>query len=281
MSSLVLILLATTATPGDVVEAQSYLYQPAFCMDHLLRGPARPYHPQPGDIFLATDKGFFAKMGHRLGLTAAPHHSGLVVQRSDGRLGLLEGGPFNTFHCRIVDLEPHLAQYAEHERVWIRRRSIPLTCEQNRRLTAFAEAVDGKCFSIGKLLKQLTPLRHRGPVRTAFVGHARAADFEADGTRDGLKKSYYCSELVVEALVAACALDPETARPSATFPRDLFFGRSINPYIDRHLTLCEWDPPARWTACPGNEHPAKVRPWLDGDGPGPAARKGPRPGQCH
>lgn len=275
MPTLILVLAAACAN-GDLCCERSYLYQPAFCMDHLLRGPARLYEPQPGDIFLATDKGFFAKMGHRLGLTAAPHHSGVVVQRADGRLGLLEGGPFNTLHCRIVDLVPHLAKYAENERVWIRRRNVPLTCEQNRRLTAFAESVNGKCFSVGKLLAQLTPLRHRGPIRTEYVGKARAASFVADGSREGLKMTYYCSELVVEALVAACALDPQTSRPSATYPRDLFFGRSINPYIDRHLTLCEWDPPARWTLCPGGEGPSKVRPWLDGDGPGPAGRKGPR-----
>lgn len=268
------LLLAALLAGADPCVEPSYLYQPSFCLDHELRCPAQPYHPRPGDIFLATDKGFLAKMGHKLGCTGAPQHSGVVVRRYDGRIGLLEGGPFNTLHCRIVDdLVPHLAKYAEHERVWLRARKVPLTCEQDRRLTAFAEAVDGKCFSVGKLLKQITPLRHRGPIRTEFVGKPRADKFEADDTNAGLKKTYYCSELVAEALVAAGVFDPDTTRPSATYPRDLFFGRSNNRWIDKHLTLCEWEPPARWTSCPGGEAATKVRPWLDGDGPGPAGKR--------
>ena len=39
------------APPAD--PAMGYLYQPAFSVDYALRGPPRPYAPQPGDIFLA------------------------------------------------------------------------------------------------------------------------------------------------------------------------------------------------------------------------------------
>jgi hypothetical protein len=93
-----------------------------------------------------------------------------------------------------------------------------------------------------KLAFQLTPLRTRGPLRTRFVGKPRGPD------RDG----YYCSELVVEACVYAGLMDARTARPSATYPRDLFFSSSKNPYLNRHLGAmdCSWDPPARWTGCP-------------------------------
>jgi hypothetical protein len=45
-------------------------------------------------------------------------------------------------------------------------------------------------------------------------------------------------------------MDAATARPAATYPRDLYFGRSLNLYLDRHLCLDEWQPPARWTDCP-------------------------------
>ena len=50
------------------------------------------------------------------------------------------------------------------------------------------------------------------------------------------------------------------------YPRDLFFGRSRNPYIDRHLDMSAWAPPARWTLCPGTE-PTTIRRfrWLDDD----------------
>ena len=73
-----------------------------------------------------------------------------------------------------------------------------------------------------------------------FPGHPR-------GDRGG----YYCSELVCEACVAAGLLDPAPTRPAATYPRDLFFGRSLNPFIDKHLDVnaC-WFPPARWVCAP-------------------------------
>ena len=44
----------------------SYLYQPAYATDHLLRLPAVPYEPQPGDIVFATDRSRFWKIMHNL-----------------------------------------------------------------------------------------------------------------------------------------------------------------------------------------------------------------------
>lgn len=249
----------------------SYLYQPSFCMDHALREPVRHYQLQPGDIFLATDRGFIAKMGHRIAGTGAPQHSGVIVARSDGRIAILEGGPFNTLRCRLVDDAPaHMAKYAAKERVWIRARKIPLTCEQSRRLTAFAEEVDGTRFAVGRLFGQLSLFRSRGPMRTEVMGKAASRYFEPCSNGQGMRSSYFCSELVTEALVAARAVDPGTARPAATYPRDLFFGRSVNPWLDDHLRLCEWEAPARWVPCPGAIGTPRVRPWMDGDGPGPA-----------
>ena len=52
----VVCLLATSAA----ARAQgSYLYQPAFAIDHGLRGPVEPYTPQPGDIMLRLDRSVF------------------------------------------------------------------------------------------------------------------------------------------------------------------------------------------------------------------------------
>jgi len=53
--------------------------------------------------------------------------------------------------------------------------------------------------------------------------------------------------LVTESCVAAGLMHATTARPAATYPRDLFFGHSLNLYLDEHLCLDEWDPPARWS----------------------------------
>ena len=65
---------------------------------------------------------------------------------------------------------------------------------------------------------------------------------------------------VVEAMVYAGLIDGRTARPSATYPRDLFFDASINRYLDKHLKLYpDWDPPARWTSTPMPEV-AEARP---------------------
>lgn len=259
-------LLANAApAAGPISCAQAYLYQPSYCLDYELRGPARLYCPQPGDIFLCTEHDFAARFGHKLAHSGAPHHSGIVVALPNGRMALLEGGPQRTMSVGIVDLNENLAAYAERNRIWIRPRCVPLGEEQSCRLTAFALAVDGKPFAVLRLLGQVTPFRCRGRF-TATRCHACAADFCADGSKRGIKNAYFCSELVTEACVAAGLLDPDITRPVATYPRDLFFGRSRNPYIDQHLDMSCWEPPARWTLCPGCERELKPRPHLDCDG---------------
>jgi hypothetical protein len=115
-----------------------------------------------------------------------------------------------------------------------------LTPEQSAQLTRFAEAQDSKPFATLRLVAQLSPFRSRGPLRTWFMGKPR-----------GNRRNYFCSELVMESCVAAGILDPTSTRPSATYPRDLFFGNSSNLYLHKHLHLEDgWAPPARWTDCP-------------------------------
>jgi hypothetical protein len=220
--------------------AGGYLYRPAFSLDDDLRLPAQPYVPQPGDIFLATDQALWARAGHWCAGGAGVHHSGIMFARSDGRVGLIEAGPFNSVEVEVMDPVEHMrAHAAAGDKVWVRRRRVPLTAEESARLTDFLQRQAGKPFATWRLLGQMTLLRSRGPVRTWFVGAPH-------GDRD----SYFCSELVVESCVAAGLMDPTTARPAATYPRDLFFGRSFNLYLTKHLCLDAWDPPARWTECP-------------------------------
>src|ERR1700738_1674687 len=78
----------------------SYLYQPAYCMDDFLRGPAEAYMPQPGDIMLATDKNCFWKLTHDLAFAFEPHNSAIFVTRADGSLALLAAGPNDTLLIR-------------------------------------------------------------------------------------------------------------------------------------------------------------------------------------
>ena len=59
------------------------------------------------------------------------------------------------------------------------------------------------------------------------------------------------SILVGVVCVAAGLLDPARTRPAATYPHDLFYGRSLNLFVDKHLDInAAWYPPARWTSQP-------------------------------
>jgi hypothetical protein len=220
--------------------AEGYLSRPAFSLDDNAALPLHCYVPQPGDIFLATDQALWVRLGHWCAGGAGVHHSGILFRRSDGRVGLIEGGPFNSLRVEVLDPVEHMRDHVRaSDKVWVRRRRVPLTAEECDRLTAFAEKQEGKPFAVLRMLRQVTLIRARGPVRTRFVGGPH-------GDRD----RYFCSELVVEACVAAGLMDAATARPAATYPRDLFFGRSLNPYLDKHLDLNAWDPPARWSEGP-------------------------------
>jgi hypothetical protein len=218
----------------------SFLYQPSYVLDDTLRCPAEPYVPQPGDIFLATTDSWIMRRGHQLAGAAAPHHSGIVFARQDGSLALLEAGPHNTVNISGLDVFDHLHWYDGHK-VWIRKRRVPLTPEQSERLTAFATPKVGMPFATLRIVGQVTPFRSRGPIRTWFVGGPH-----------GERSSYFCSELVVECLVAAGLIDAKCTRPAATYPRDLFFDRSPNWFLNERFKLCAgWYPPARWTDHPG------------------------------
>jgi hypothetical protein len=196
--------------------------------------------PQPGDLMLYTEEKTFWTVTHALALAFKPHGSGVVVARPDGSLGILEAGPNDTLVVGILDMLPHLREYADQGPVWIRKRRTPLTRDESAALTAFALRQEGKPFALIRMGGQLTLLRSRGPLRTYFLGRPQ-------GERD----SYFCSELVTETLVAVGLIDPQTARPAATYPRDLFFDRSYNLYLRYHFTLADgWEPPARWVSCP-------------------------------
>jgi hypothetical protein len=160
-------------TPLQVSDA-GYLYQPAFCLDYELRGPVCAYVPQPGDIYLATEAWPLARVGHKVVHSGAPHHSGIVFALPDGPMALLEGGPENTLHIRILDLIPQITRYFATRRVWIPQRQVPLTPEQSRRLTAFALAVADRPFAVARMVMEAGPFRARGdpdPARRPAPRH--------------------------------------------------------------------------------------------------------------
>jgi hypothetical protein len=224
-------------TRPDAESACGYLYEPAFCMDECLHGQPRPCTFQEGDLMLATEDQFFFTATHAMAFAFHPHHSGIFFKKPDGSIALLEAGASHTLWIRCLDSCSQMCHYESHGRAWIRRRRVPLTPEQSACLTEFCMHQDGKRFALQRLGVQLTVFRDRGPLRTCVMG----------GPHGPERRTYYCAELVMEALVAAGLADQDTTRPSATYPRDIFFGRSFNPWIDRHLDLnSDWDAPARW-----------------------------------
>jgi hypothetical protein len=244
MGLLIQLLLAGSilgAGPGDDPPC-SFLYQPAFCTDAGLRMPPEPYLPQPGDIFLATDYRKLLQFGHWLAGAKDVHRSGIVIALPGGGLALFEAGPVDRDDVVITDLISQLQCYADKEKVWIRRRAVPLTPEQSELLTDFAIRQCGKRFALWRMMSQCWPLRSRGTLRTFVIGRS-----------NGDRCSYFCSELVVESCVAAGILDGAHTRPPATFPCDLFYAESCNPFLKLHFSPdinCGWCPPARWTDCP-------------------------------
>ncbi|MCE9530651.1 MAG: CHAP domain-containing protein [Planctomycetes bacterium] len=214
-----------------------FLNQPAYSLDRNVRPPVTPYRPQAGDVILFSDANVLWNVLYAIALTGAPGHTGLVVRMEDGRLGIIEAGYNETLWVRLNPLDERLPIYKGI--LWIRQRKTPVSETESRLLTEYAETINGRRYSVIRLLTQLTPFRTRGPIRTAFLAKPK-----------GYRSTYICSESVLEALVHAGLINAETTRPSATFPRDLFFDQSPNPYINRHPPLaCDWEAPAFWNRC--------------------------------
>lgn len=214
------------------------LYQPAYCLDHQLRCPAHEYVPQAGDVVLYSFEGdLFWDIGFKFAFTGKPYHCGVVVRMPDNTLGILESGPDDSDTVRVLALTERLKfHHCNRGRVYIRQRKIPLTEEQSNRLTQFALSEYGKPFALWRMLGQVTPLRTRKPFK-----------LECQGMPQGPHDDYWCSECALESLVFAGLLDAETTRPAATYPREMFFDRSPNPYLKKHFSMaCGWEPPARW-----------------------------------
>jgi hypothetical protein len=268
----VLVLSAALAPAGDptgpkkyppvYVPAEApfgYLYRPAYDLQLEPRFPAVAYAPQPGDVLLLSDTNKFWTTLYRIGLSGKPGHCGVVVTMPDGRLGAFEAGYNDTPWTRLTPLDYRINEY--HGTVWVRTREVPLTPEQDRRLTEFAVAGKDTRYALARFAAQLTPLRTRGPVRTFFVPHPR-----------GIGARYHCSDAVIEALLYAGLIDARTARPAATYPQDMFYDRSWNPYLDRHPPLANgWAPPGLWTALVGSVATGKNRPHPPSPWPGVGA----------
>lgn len=231
-------LAAPTAAAAAAAAPFGYTYQPAYTRDRVARLPAAPLTPKPGDVILAGNPNFVWACCYHLARTGQPGHCAIVVALPCGGLGVLEAGHKERPVIAVEPLVDWLAHYKGA--VWIRRRKAAIEPEQSARLTEFAMLNDRKPYAVVRLLAQLTPLKARGILRTNYLGKPK-----------GIRRAYFCSEILLEALVYAGLLDAETVRPSATYPRELFFDRSPIPHIRRHPPLaCDYEVPALWTRCP-------------------------------
>ena len=249
------------AYPPVYVPAEApsgYLYRPAADLELVPRPPAVRYDPQPGDILLLSDPDPLFNVLYRIARTGKPGHSALVVTMPDGRPGLLESGFSFTPFTRLTPIDYAINLYAGS--IWVRRREVPLTPDEDRRLTGFAVLADGGGYNMPRFAAQLSPFRSRGPVVTRFAGKPV-----------GPGHDYTCVQIVVEALVYAGLADGRTARPAATHAQDLFYDRSRNPYIDRHPPLAGrgWGGPQLWTPIPGTALRGSSRPRPPAPWPGP------------
>lgn len=224
-----------------------HLYQPSHDLDKPMLLPAREYQPQPGDVLIMSNTNLAWEVMYKLAFTGAPGHAAIVVRLPCGKIGILEAGIGETMWTHCAPCEERLNNYPGT--IWVRRRKTQLTECENKLLTDFAEQARGSRYDLVGLARQITPFRTRGPIRTFFIGKPHGAG-----------RKYFCAEAVLEALVYAGLLDAETTRPSATYPKDLFFDESPNLYIKRHPPLaCGWDPPALWTPCVGSNASGKER----------------------
>ena len=217
------------------------LAKPKYELTFTPEPPLTPYYPQPGDVVLSTGTNRLGRLAYLLALTAPPTHSGVIVRMQNGELGILESGGGDVYMTRITPLVERFTRPKEAA-IWVRKIQTPLTEQESAQLTSFAYQVSGIPYSRRRLLGQGTVFRSRGPIRTFFIA-----------TPKGVRDNYFCSEVVLEALVHAGLVDRQTARPRATYPYDFFYDRSQNLYIHMHPPLaCRWAPPALWVQADSN-----------------------------
>ena len=191
-----------------------------------------PYQPQPGDIVLYDDFNKFFHFIFKLAKTAPPTHAAMVIAGTDGKPALLEltGPKVITARVVIMDVDKRFKSYPGM--VMVRKIREPLTPEQSRDLTQFAEAQVGKAFALPRVVLQVTPFCARTGLRKELFGHTYTN-----------RNRWICSELVVAACASARILDGKRCCANATYPRDLAFDEVLNLSATHHAPAL-WVPEA-------------------------------------
>ncbi|MFN4258911.1 MAG: hypothetical protein ACK4RK_06405 [Gemmataceae bacterium] len=187
--------------------------------------------PQPGDLVLYRNNSRLQIALYRLlGAGTEATHVGIVVQRPDGTLGILEA-PGQRYPVLISNIDSRLHAYSGD--IWVRRLRQPLSVEQSARLTEFACAQEGKRFNIIGMLNPII----LGPIRQKTCCHSCCK------CPLGLNmRRWYCSPLVVAAAIHAGLLNPCAVRPLGVDPAHLLMDRQID------ISSC-WEEPLTWLPC--------------------------------
>ena len=193
---------------------------------------AIPYTPRPGDLVLCDSHNKVYHFVFKLANTEPPTHSAMVIERADGSLAMLDlMGPYAvTAKVVIVEAENRLKTYPGD--VMVRRLREPLTPEQSRELTQFAEAQVGKRFAVWRAALQATPFCPRSGWRRDLFGATYL-------NRD----RWFCSELMIAAGTTCKMLDGKKCLANATYPHDMAFDKMIDLSAHYH-PLMTWAPTA-------------------------------------
>lgn len=188
------------------------------------------YQPREGDLVFFSSVNPAFVLAYSLAGSFHPWHVGMIVRHSSGELVVMESGGIKN-HCVVLRPIYHRLSrylgYLPRARIWVRRIKHPLTPEQSRCLTAFAERQCGKRFCpllrLGQMVLPGRPLDPSHPDQDRW----------------------FCAELVTESL-RTCGLVPwAQLYPEATTPRDLFIDECPN-------LSCGWERPRTWSpnCCP-------------------------------
>jgi hypothetical protein len=184
--------------------------------------PGTRYHPRSGDIVLFDDHSPLTARIYNMFGTAGPLHAGIVFQKPDGKMAILEAGTNAVMKVFVFDLDTRLHGF--DGTILVRQLRKPLNDEQTTRLADFALAQEGKPYSIGRVVLHMMPLRPRTSYLTPIFGRT-VLD----------RERWICSELVVASAVTAGVLNGDDYPANAMVPRDLAYDErfDLGNYYER------------------------------------------------
>lgn len=210
LAPLLLLAAAPASPPPPASVYHAPVYEPGVLWPtEPTQPPPATFVPQEGDLIFFTKDTKIYTILYPLVRSFHPFHSGIVVRRITGDLAVLEDG--GEGH-RTATLQPVITRmYNEFEhgkaRVWVRKLKTPVTREQSRALTAFAEGQFGREFSstftLVKLAVPFRPLPRSTPDQ----------------------KTWFCSEIVAQAMVSGGLFPANRVRPQAVTPYELMRDR--------------------------------------------------------